>query len=321
MKEYMDNEFDLIVVIAYFRSALPILSIVKYIKEIKIGVLYADSSKDINNKVDIYQNKFRNLLLYENNTHLCKINKNYKTNILIIQQSEYEEEYLESISKNISYEKSIALLGYRMGYKKNDLFLDYFKIDICAINDINLYYLFKEKRKCSDIYDNYKIIEVGLPYLKYEPFHTPNIDWIIASPTTFSFETEEDITNYLNTIISILSHIDKSKIIAYKSHNGNKYDYLDKYSCLIKLIPYRNIIIKFLNKLKKMSPRKLNQKLTIIINGLLQKKIKQRTIDLNEISNFHYLPIEAFIPKVQEGIIGGNSNMMWGALFYKKKIS
>ena len=51
----------------------------------------------------------------------------------------------------------------------------------------------------------------------------------------------------------------------------------------------------------------------------MNKIILKRAISLSELSDKHYLPIEAFIPNLSEGIIGGNSNTIWATRFYKKK--
>ena len=119
--------FDLIFVIGYFRSALPILSVVKHIKNRKIGFIYAKNCAKTDYKVKNYTEKFRNLLKKEG-TIVCNENCNYKTKILVIQENVFDEEFLNLATNNIEYKYCIGLLGYRLGFKGNSNFLNYFDI-------------------------------------------------------------------------------------------------------------------------------------------------------------------------------------------------
>ena len=73
-----------------------------------------------------------------------------------------------------------------------------------------------------------KIVEVGIPYKKYPFFQNKfDIDYIIATPTPFSFQSLKDRVEYLENLFCILSKInDKSKIY-YKPHNADeRVDYI-----------------------------------------------------------------------------------------------
>ena len=310
--------FDLIFVIGYFRSALPILSVVKHIKNRKIGFIYAKNCAKTDYKVKNYTEKFRNLLKKEG-TIVCNENCNYKTKILVIQEHVFDEEFLNLATNNIEYKYCIGLLGYRLGFKGNSNFLNYFKIDLCTINDINLFNLLVKSRKCENIFSKYKVIEIGLPFLKYPPFQTPKVDWLIASPTTFSFNDHNDLNRYLKNVLNLVNQINKKDLIAYKSHNGNEKDYLKKFSLIIKYIPSNKKIYNFLENISKIIPLKFKKYYSLFLSALLQKLILSRAIPLSKLSDFHFLAVEAFIPNIKYGIIGGNSNTIWGTRFFKKK--
>ena len=312
------KEYDLILVLGYFRSALSYLSIVKNLNFKKIGLVIYSSKEVINKKVDVYTEKFISLLL-DNGAERCSTEENYFTNQILIQQHLYDEEFLKTISRNISYKKAIALIGYRMGYGGNDLFLKHFKIDICAINDKNLFKLFVTYRNCESLYKEYEIREVGIPFLKYPPFETPDIDWLIASPTTFSFENEEDKHQYLKNVMNLLCQIDYSKKIVYKPHNGNQKDYFQKYNILAKFIPFTNIAIIIVESLINFLPKFLKKNFSFLLTALLNERISKRVINLSKLTDKYYLPVEAFIPKLKYGVIGGNSNTIWATRFYRKK--
>ena len=255
----------------------------------------------------------------DNGAEICNKDHKYNTDLILIQQHLYEHDFVKKISNNISYRKAIAWIGYRLGYGGNDTFLNYFDISICAINDINLFNLFVDFRKCRDLYSKYEIKEVGIPFLDYPPFETPDLDWLIASPTTFSFDNEEDKHKYLKNIIILLCQIDNSKIIAYKPHNGNQRDYFQKYNIFANFIPFPFFTVRLIENLISYSPKLVKKHLSFFLTALLNKIILKRAISLSELSDKHYLPIEAFIPNLSEGIIGGNSNTIWATRFYKKK--
>lgn len=318
MKNKIEN-FDLIFIIGYFRNALPLLSVAKYLKEYKVGMFFAPLENDSEKKIKNYQNRFKDLMLKEGVLE-CNLEKIHKTKILIVQQYVYNHNFLASLSKFLKYDKTIALLGYRMGFGGNDLFFEYFRIDLCAINDINLFNLFVKKRNCNKIYRKYDVVEVGLPFLKYPPFQIPKIDWIIASPTTFSFENEYELNNYLKSVISLIEQIDSDELIVYKPHNGNEIDYLEGiYGKLSKFIPIKKKIKGFIEFTIRRLPYIFAKYFCKLLSAYLQKSILERAVLLSEISDKHFLSIEAFIPNVKNGVIGGNSNTIWGTRFYKKK--
>ncbi len=311
-------EFDLIFIIGYFRTALPIISVIKHIKDKKIGFIYAENDKLINLKVKNYTDKFKDLLI-EEKAILCDEDQKYKTKILIIQENIYTDIFLKKISKNLNYKYAIGLLGFRLGFKGNSDFLNYFNIDVCTINDIELFNLLVKSRNCIDTFKRYKILEIGLPYLEYPPFQTPKIDWLIASPTTFCFLDIKDLNAYLNNVLILMNQINKNELIVYKPHNGNEKDYLNRFSFLTLFIPPNIKIYRLLNLFNQFLPKKFQKFIFILSTALLQKIILKRTKPLSELSDKYYLSVEAFIPNVTKGVIGGNSNTIWGTRFYKKK--
>ena len=318
MPNINNEHYDLILVMGYFRSALSFLSIVKHLKSKRIGLITSSSVEVKNKKVDKYTEKFITLLK-ENGAKICLKDQKYSTDLIVVQQHVYDDDFIKIISKNITYKKAIALIGYRLGYGGNDLFLKYFDISICAINDKNLFKLFVDFRKCKNLYNKYEIREVGIPFLDYPPFETPYLDWLIASPTTFSFDNEKDKHKYLKNIIILLGQIDNSKTIAYKPHNGNQRDYFKKYNNIANLIPFPCLSAKLIELFISYSHKLVKKHFSFILTALLNKIILKRAVNLSKLSDKHYLPIEAFIPNLREGIIGGNSNTIWATRFYKKK--
>jgi hypothetical protein len=113
--------------------------------------------------------------------------------------------------------------------------------------------------------------------------------------------------------------INKNQLIAYKSHNGNEMDYLNKFPLIINLIPANKKIYEFFENISRFIPLKFKKYYSLFLSSLLQKIILSKTTQLSELSDFHFLSVEAFIPNIKYGVIGGNSNTIWGTRFFKKK--
>ena len=106
---------------------LPYLSIVKNLNHKKIGLVVYYGTEFYTKKVDQYSQEFISLLIKEG-AEICLPKHILYTDLLLIKQHTYEEKFLSKISSIVKYKKAIALIGYRMGFRKNDLFLKYFKV-------------------------------------------------------------------------------------------------------------------------------------------------------------------------------------------------
>ena len=73
----------------------------------------------------------------------------------------------------------------------------------------------------------------------------------------------------------------------------------------------------FLKSCSAIAPKKLKRYLEKLYTAYLYEKVMERTIPMDSVTPFHNFGMEAFLPGVRQGVIGGLSNTIWGALFYK----
>ena len=54
-----------------------------------------------------------------------------------------------------------------------------------------------------------------------------------------------------------------------------------------------------------------------IYTAFLYKKVMDRVVPMNKMTPYHHFALEAFLPNVRKGVIGGLSNTIWGSLYFK----
>ena len=191
-------------------------------------------------------------------------------------------------------------------------------------------YLFRIKNYSDDgiNFDDDFIQEIGMPYVRYPLFSPlPDIDYIIANPTPFSFVSLQDRLEYLDRLITVVKVLtNRGDRIAYKPHNADeRHDYIvNKYAA--QLLSFRffgwlaRASMPFLRHLIA-SGAQLTQKLAIEICIAQQYKIfSSHIIHLSELTKFHRLNLEIFLPFVRKGLITGRSNSIWHGLFCEKEV-
>ena len=141
-------------------------------------------------------------------------------------------------------------------------------------------------------------------------------------PTQFSFPYEKDKWLFLETTHKLFQKINDNDTIVHKPHNGSEYDQFSS-----KKIRRLLIVLKFIPKLERI--------LKILISNISIKRIKaffeklytahlyasvlKRTITMKQAGGHNYIALEAYLPAVKKGVIGGASNTMWGTLYYELK--
>ena len=152
----------------------------------------------------------------------------------ILAQANYTPESIGRINSLIKSTKTFWLSGLAMGnasYK----FLHGKRIDKLLVPDKQLY-LFRIKNYSDDgiNFDDDFIQEIGMPYVRYPLFSPlPDIDYIIANPTPFSFVSLQDRLEYLDRLITVVKVLtNRGDRIAYKPHNADeRHDYIVKQIC------------------------------------------------------------------------------------------
>jgi hypothetical protein len=311
--------FELILVIGSFRSATPYLSIIKYLSaSYKIGIAFEPLNGKQRKKTGGAHDQFVKLCLGLG-AHLVDCNLQNRTRILVVQQFLYSDDWIKKLQRSIQSKKNIGMLTLASaGLDGHDDFLKKFKIKKVYAYDKGLISFLLNKRSALSKYTDVSIIQVGLPYHKYPLLSDFNIDWLVVSPTLFSFHSELAKQDYLKNILNLLDQIPKSQVVAYKAHNGDVNDYFAPYSfqALAKYLIMLRVDECLLRIDFEIFPDFFYRNLMKLRTVILYLQVKKRMFPVDILSADSGISLEAFLPGVKKGVIGGNSNSMWGVQFY-----
>ncbi len=283
-----------------------------------MGLCFQSLNSRAADKTGNAQKKFEELCL-EAGGVMHKIGSQAKCRLMIVQQYQYQADFVASISEEIESGKTWGFLTLAsMGLDQFDAFLTQFDISRLTVPDKGLAEFLLKNRGAASRYENLEMIEVGLPFKKYPVFEEFSADWIIAAPTLFSFHTEAGKQQFLRNVLKLLSQIHKNDLVVYKSHNGNKKDYFTPrlYVAFVSFISWLPNAEKLLEWLMPRLTPMMKPHASKILTGLLFKRLMRRVKPMNELTSLADMSLEAFLPGVCKGVIGGESNTIWGTLFF-----
>lgn len=318
----LSNKYDLVLILEYFRSATAYLSVIKALSaEFSIGIYQVPLSSSDADKHKKAQSEF---------LHSCELlgaqiimSGPIEALVLLVPQRPLSQSVIADIQSKFDAKSTVVLLGFAYpGIKNQDEVFKHFEFKKAYAIDNQFIQFLVEKRNASAIYDKLNIVEVGLPFRKYSICGGFTADYILAMPTQFSFPYEYDKWLFLETVLHLFGDIGKDDIIVHKPHNGSEYDqfsstrmrvllgalrYIPKYEYLLKaIVPYIPI-------------KKIRRFIEKLYTAHLYEKVLTRTITMDEAGGDSYLAMEAYLPGVNKGVIGGTSNTMWGTLYYELK--
>jgi hypothetical protein len=309
--------FDLVLVIGYFRSASPLLSVIKYLaNKWRIGVCFQPLDTATSRKVASYQTQFQTLCL-EYGATLISDSKELCCRVLVVQQYVYDDAFAERIALNfVAAEKWGMLTLASAGLASQDRFLFQFDIRRLIALDHGLVDFLVSTRAASERYRGCELIEVGLPFSEYPIVGELDIDWIIATPTVFSFHVERDKYIFLKNVIRLLDEIPEYEIVAYKPHNGNELDYLAPklFYFLSRLLPKSKFARNLFGIIGDFKFFETSGFFNKILTAYLHQLILLRAKPLGSLTPLGVMSLEIFLPNIRRGLIGGRSNSMWGSL-------
>ena len=312
--------YDLILVIASFRRSCHYLPIVKELSTtFKIGLyIYPLEGADI--KKYESQNKIFLDLLSDFGATVVS-GKNLRCNIMLLPQWHYKAEHIDKIYQDIECREYYWDVAFAMGnYSYENLNSN--NVDKVLIIDADFYNfrLSKRPKEKNIKLANDSISVVGTPYIKYPVFHDIVIDYIIASPTPFSFPLLEDKVKYLENVTTLMSCVPKDKTIAYKPHNAIGTDSLinPKVYKVSKFFRSNFVSNAFFTCIILMGSLINTQvlKRLVLECKIVSKynKIMERAVPLKDITKYHDFNLEMFLPHIRKGLITGRSNVIWHAL-------
>jgi len=246
--------------------------------------------------------------------------------IEILPQTHYSQEVINKINKQVKSKKTFWLSGVAMGNAQYE-FLHGKRIDKILVIDRHFYdyRVANYEKEGSSKFQNDQILEIGVPYKKYPLFSTLGIDYLIANPTPFSFCNYRDRLDYLENVISLLERIDKDDLVVLKPHNADeRNDYIVNSRIyfllsLIFIIPFHSLIDQLSRFLfSNISNKKISDFFIQISIGIKYYQLMKSSMSLSELTKWHNLNLELFLPNVKKGLITGRSNSIWHGLFLEK---
>ena len=319
MKNDSEN-YDLVLVVEYFRATTVYLSVIKSLAlKFSIGIYQVEIYENDAGKNDSAQVEFVNECVRLGANEI--ISKTVETKVLLIPQRPLNDNVIHDLHERFNAKTTVLLLGFAFaGLKKQDAILECFNFKkVYAVDKEFLDFLLK-KRGGEKKYKNIDIVEVGLPYGKYSVLGKFSADYILAIPTPFSFPYELDKWKFLNAVEIIISKIDVNDVIVHKPHNGSDRDQFSSptFRAILKKLKYFPGSIYLIKLVIRYFPILFIQNLSAkLYTAFLYEQVLKRTISMEQAGGFPYFAMEAYLPGVKKGVIGGTSNTMWGTLYYR----
>ena len=303
------------------------LNIIKsFSTEHRVGLLLSDEQKfyDKNDRRAFEKNKktekkFRKLCdklgserIYVNEKCQCKL-------LIIHHYAAYTDDYISKLEANFQYSKIIGmfyLLGTIGGIEVLKRWgVNKFIAPAKFILDIRK----KTEKEFRIATDGLEIKEAGFPYRKYPIFKDSefDIDYIIAFPSPIHFRAgnEDKLFRFLKTVRSVTRKIDKKKKIYIKYHSV-----LDEHRYFIRKLISSLFILKIIAAIANFclainSSKNFFNKLLYRLGASANYHILvSKYPNLEELTEYHNLGIELFLPHVRKGLITGNSGSVLHAL-------
>ena len=319
MKNDSEN-YDLVLVVEYFRATTVYLSVIKSLAlKFSIGIYQVEIYENDAGKNDSAQVEFVNECVRLGANEI--ISKTVETKVLLIPQRPLNDNVIHDLHERFNAKTTILLLGFAFaGLKNQDAILECFNFKkVYAVDKEFLDFLLK-KRGEEEKYENIDVVEVGLPYGKYPVLGEFSADYILAIPTPLSFPYELDKWAFLNAVKKIISKIDVDDVIVHKPHNGSDRDQFSSptFRAILKKLKYFPGSIYLIKLVIRYFPILFIQNLSAkLYTAFLYEQVLKRTISMEQAGGFPYFAMEAYLPGVKKGVIGGTSNTMWGTLYYR----
>lgn len=312
-------DVDLALVLGYFRSATSFLSIIKELaprRRIVVVVTRADAS--MLEKTAGARERFLQLC-HSLGADVVPAGVPVRARMALVQQYPYSDEVAEEIRKTVQADKYLGLLMLATaGLPPHDRFLTQFAITKAYVPSRRLMLFLLEHRNAAAAYERVDVEEVGLPFGRHPLFSSVAIDWLIAAPTLFSFRSESSKHEFLEAVLRLLAQIPSTDVVAYKPHNGNALDYFAPrlHYAAAEALAALGVHESRLRAMAAHAPPFLRRHIERVLTGMLHKRVLLRASPLAGLTEYADLGLEAFLPGVRKGVIGGLSNTIWGTLYF-----
>ena len=313
-----NRRFDIVLVVNYFRSATPFLCIIEALaSDYRIGLHMTALDEDMRRKAGDAQQQFvadcvaRGAELVEDGDH-------HGADLMIVQQRLYDDAEASAILEAYRPRRTIGLMLFAMaGLPVHERYLEQFGIDKVYVPNRRFMDFLLQHRSGAHFYRGIDIEQVGLPYDRVCLAPEFEADWLIAAPTAFSFRRETDKHHLLRDVLALLDQIDPRDRVVYKPHNAQRSDYLapPRYAGLARLLERIPGVGRILSLLSGL-PGIVGRSIARVHTAFLHRRVLSRCETLAEVSGCDWMGLEAFLPRVRRGVIGGLSNTIWGTLYF-----
>lgn len=321
-------DYDIVLIFTAFQRNCVYASIIKELGgKYRIAVLPIDRDEGTSSRIGNTNRQFLELCA----TLGAEIvgDRDITARIEIIAQSNYRREDIESINSRIRAERTFWMSGVAMGNASyNNLYGK--RIDKILVPDRRLYeHRLAEYGNDGVVFDEAMIQEVGMPYQKYPLFEkTVGVDYILANPTPFSFVTAKDRLDYIEEVCRLAQKIAaRGEVIAFKPHNADeRVDYIVDRKMLVvlefaPLRPFNGVVDSVARWFARvLGNGRAGDFFTEMSIAVVYRRLMSIIVRLSELTPYHNLNLELFLPAVRKGLITGRSNSIWHALFLKKPV-
>jgi hypothetical protein len=321
-------DYDLVLVFTAFQRNCVYASIIKELgRKYRIALLPIDRDARTQSRIGNTNRQFLDL---------CTVlgaevigDEEITARIEVLAQSNYRKDDIDWLNVKIRAKRTFWMSGVAMG---NAHYRDLHgkRIDKILIPDRRLYeHRIAEYGNDGVDFPDSMIQEVGIPYQKYPLFESKiDVDYILANPTPFSFVTAQDRLDYLENVYRLAVKIaSRGEVIAFKPHNADeRADYIvdGRVLAVISAAPLRPLqgVINAVARLvaRALPTGRAKDFFVGLSIAVVYRKIMAIVVRLSELTPYHNLNLEVFLPGVRKGLITGRSNSIWHALFLKKPV-
>ncbi|NJM31812.1 MAG: hypothetical protein HC848_01640 [Limnobacter sp.] len=307
--------YDLILVVGYFRTATSLLSVIKGLgRTLRIAVLSVEADSAMHSKTGEAHQVFLHLC-QKLGAELLHLGEPAQATLLVVHQFPYTNELARAILHKVTAQKRVGLMTLAMaGREVHDHFLQQFELRKVYVPSQRFLSFLLDKRHAQTRYSNVQIQEVGLPFAKYPLFPEFSADWLIAAPTLFSFHSEQGKQQFLNSVLELLEKIPPQDVVVYKSHNGNSLDYFVPRAHYhlanwLEHVPGATKLVWLAQRLTHALPwRWPHLQIQRLQTCMLHRAVLRRAMPMPAVTQYAGISLEAFLPGVRKGVIGGLSN-------------
>lgn len=313
------KQLDVLLVLGYFRSAAAYLAIIRHLSpKLRIGVMPAEVDPSYLAKTPAAQAMFLELCR-QFGAEIIAQGTEVEARLMIVQQFPYPAKTVEVINATVRAERRVGFLSLALaGIPLQDAFLQQFGLKKVLVPNRRLFDFLVSRRNAQSVYADIDVEQVGLPYGRYPVFPDFRADYVIAAPTGFSFRKEAHKHQFFGDVLRLLKQIPQSAIIVYKAHNALARDYFTPraYAAPGALLARVRGAAQVLHLLSLRSPRRLRRHFQRLYTSVLHAKVLRRAVPMTSLSPYSDISLEAFLPGVSDGVIGGLSNTIWGTLYF-----